>query len=88
MSSLTYASQVNKVRGVVLDISPMKEEKSGIDFFDGRLGDDNVVLRFTGYDSRVRHCLVECKRKGGAVIMSNCEVKASHSKGYGLEVHI
>lgn len=88
VSSLTCASPEKTVQGVVLNIFNMKKGKSGIHFFDRRLGEDNGKLRFVWYDSKIRHHLVECKGKEGAVIMSYCKVKAGRCKSDGLEVRI
>lgn len=85
ISDLTSASPVKKVKGVVINISPMKKSKFGSDYFDGRISDGNESMCFTGYGRKVRRRLIDCK---GAMTMSNCEVKDGRREGNGLEVHI
>ena len=75
-------SPVKKVRGVVLKVSPMKKGKTGTSFFDGRISDGVSSMRFVGFDSKVRHRLVEYEGKDTAVTLSKCD------DGDGLKVHV
>ena len=61
------ASSCEKVRGVVLEISPMKKGKTGASFFDGRISNRVPSVRFMELDSKVRHRIVEYKGKETAV---------------------
>ena len=88
VSSLTCTSPGKKVRGVVLQVSPMKKGKMGSNCFDGRISDGVASMRFVGYDSSVRRRILEHEGKDSAVTMSKCEIKHGRHDGDGFEVHI
>ena len=80
VSSVKCVSPVKKVRGVVLEVSPMKKGNTGTGFFDGRISDGVSLMRFVGFDSKVRRRIVEYERKDTAVTLSKCEI--------GLKVYV
>ena len=89
VSSVKCVSPVKKVRGVVLEVSPMKKGKTGTSFFDGRISDGVSSMRFVGFDSKVRRRIVEYEGKDTAVTLSSkCEIKRGRHDGDGLEVHV
>ena len=67
-----------KVRGVVLEVLPMKKGKTGVSFFDGRISNRVPSVRFVEFDSKVRHRRVEYERKETTVTMSKHEIKRRH----------
>ena len=88
VSSVKCVSPVKKVRGVVLEVSPMRKGKTGTSFFDGRISDGVSSMRFVGFDSKVRRRIVEYEGKDTAVTLSKCEIKRGRHDGDGLEVHV
>lgn len=86
ISSVTSASPVRTVQGVVLKVSPLKKSKMGNSFFDGQISDGMATMRFVGYDSKVRRRIVEWEGKD--VTLSKCEIKTGRHDGDGLEVHL
>ena len=75
-------SPVKKVRGAVLEVSPMKKGKTGTSFFYGRISDRVSSMRFMGFNSKVRRQLVEYEGQDTAVTLSKSD------DGDGLEVHV
>ena len=59
-----------------LGLSPLKHGKT-CNCFDGEISDENVSIRFCGFDVGVRGRLVEYFEKEEAVCVCNCEVKRS-----------
>ena len=86
ISSLTCASPVRKVQGVVLNVSPLKKSKMGNSYFDGQISDGIATMRFVGYDTKVRRRIVELEGKD--VTLSRCEIKTGRQDGDGLELHL
>lgn len=62
-----------KITGVVTQLSPLKHGKT-CNYFDGEISDENVSIRFCGFDVGVRRRLVEYFEREEAVSVCNCEV--------------
>ena len=85
-SDITGPQSNVTIRGVVTDISPIKESKrdSRLKYFTGKITDGKKTLRMVSFRPKFRDELQNIAGAGQSVAISECEVKASASSA--LEV--
>ena len=66
-----------KVEGVITVLSPMKTARGRADccYYDGEIRDDDLSMRFVGFNAGVRRKLEKLYENGEAVKLDGCEVK-------------
>ena len=88
ISSIGSESPMQKVQGVILNVSPLKKGRTGNSYFDGKITDGTSTMRFVGFGDKVRRKIVEWENKDTAVTMSNCDIKRGRRETDGLELHL
>ena len=67
-----------KIHGVMTEVSPMKESKSGkLKYFNGKICDGKSSARFVCFDKKMHEKLSSICEKKKHLMLSNCEVKKS-----------
>lgn len=79
LDSVDKPTQHAKVHGVILELSPMKPNRSrSCTYFDGQISDGKKKTRLVGFDEDKHKILAEYHAKREPIALEDCEVKKAN----------
>ena len=78
LSKISEAQPKATIHGVVVGISPVKDNRAQTKkWFDGEIADDESVVHFVSFDSRLWHAMDKSREERSAVVLKNCSIQKS-----------
>lgn len=78
LSKISEAQSKATVHGVVVRLSPLKDNLEGtLKWFDGEIAENQSVVHFVSFDTKLWNAMDKSHEEKSVVVMKNCSIQQS-----------